>query len=267
MFGNEHPNKWTATKTLFSIFINSTDKETECILSWLSDDTKLGGVAAVLTVLQLTNTMRYGKSRQEKPIWGFCSRNFHKCKILYLKRKIPVHQCRQGRNLLFQICWKGCGGYDGCWAVCNKVLLSWIMQTVALGYIMSNVVSRSRKVITPLSTQCLWDLTFNNALGLHFKDIEKLERAQCRAAMKATGLEERLNKHLFILVKRSSGGIYWEPVKCTWSDKDDVIKLFTEDTEGTMAQNCPLEGSNWSFGKYSSSEEQRSTGRGYLQKR
>lgn len=51
---------------------------------------------------------------------------------------------------------------------------------------MSNVVSRSRQVITLLSTQCLWALTFNNALGLQFKDIEKLERTQCRAAVKSS---------------------------------------------------------------------------------
>lgn len=128
---------------------------------------------------------------------------------------------------------------------------------------MSNVVSRSRKAITPLSTQCLWALAFNNTLGLQFKDTEKLERTQCRAAGKPTGLEERLKEQcLFILVKRSSRGIYWEPVT-TRSDKDDGIKLFTDDTEGTMAQNCPLEGSNWSLRKYSSLEEQRSTGRDY----
>lgn len=47
MFGNEY--KWTAMKTLFGFFINSPDKETECTLSRFSDDTKLGGVAAVLT--------------------------------------------------------------------------------------------------------------------------------------------------------------------------------------------------------------------------
>lgn len=79
----------------------------------------------------------------------------------------------------------------------------------------------------------------------------------------SAGVEERLKEQcLFILVKRSSRGIYWEPVT-TRSDKDDGIKLFTDDTEGTMAQNCPLEGSNCSLGKCSSLEEQCSTGRGY----
>lgn len=128
---------------------------------------------------------------------------------------------------------------------------------------MSNVVSRSRKAITPLAIQCLWALPFYNALGLEFKDNGKLERTQCRAAGKATGLEEMLKEQcLFILVKRISRGIYWKPVT-TWSDKDDGIKLFTDYIEGTMAQNCHLKGSNWSLGKYSSLGEQCRTGRGY----
>lgn len=98
--------------------------------------------------------------------------------------------------------------------------------------------------------------------GLQFKDIRRLERAQCRAAVKPSGLEERLKEQcLFILVKRSSRKIYWEPVT-TWCDKDDGIKHFTNDIESIMAQNCPLEGSSWSLGKYSSLEEQCSTGRG-----
>lgn len=75
-------------------------------------------------------------------------------------------------------------------------------------------------------------------MGLQFKDNEKPERAQCRAAMKATGLEERLKEGAVLVYfdETSSRGIYWEPAT-TLSDKDDVIKLFTDDMKGTMAQN------------------------------
>lgn len=124
---------------------------------------------------------------------------------------------------------------------------------------MSNVVSRSRKAITPLSTQCLWALAFNNTLGLQFKDIQNWRGP-------SAGLLGSLQ--VWRRGWRSSAclswwrGAHWEPVT-TRSDKDDGIKLFTDDTEGTMAQNCPLEGSNWSLRKYSSLEEQRSTGRDY----
>jgi len=51
--------------------------------------------------LQFRSTIRHWKPRQKKPFWGFCSRNIHKCKILHLGRKNPIHQYRQGRNLLF----------------------------------------------------------------------------------------------------------------------------------------------------------------------
>ncbi|KAK4828543.1 hypothetical protein QYF61_027219 [Mycteria americana] len=72
--------------------------------------------------------------------------------------------------------------------------------------------------------------------------------------MMVTGPEDRLG---------SLGRICWEPAT-TWSYKDGVIKPFSavaDDIEGTMAQNCPLEGSNWSLEKCCSLEEQCSTGR------
>lgn len=42
--------------------------------------------------------------------------------------------------------------------------------------------------------------------------------------------------------------ICWEPA-ARWSNTDHVIKAFpagADDIEETMAQNCPLGGSNWS---------------------
>lgn len=106
----------------------------------------------------------------------------------------------------------------------------------------------------------------NNALGLQFKkDVEKLKRVQHRATMMVTGLEDRVRElGLFISAKGSLKGICWEPA--TTRNYKDVIKLFpglADDIEGSMAQNCPSGGSDWSLGKYSSLEEQCSTGRGY----
>lgn len=69
-----------------------------------------------LVELQFRNTTRHWKSKQKNPFWGFCFRNFNKCKILHLGRKKPNAPVQARKELaIFQACWKWSEGYSGCW--------------------------------------------------------------------------------------------------------------------------------------------------------
>uniref|UniRef100_K7F0L4 Reverse transcriptase domain-containing protein n=1 Tax=Pelodiscus sinensis TaxID=13735 RepID=K7F0L4_PELSI len=174
---------------LFNIFINGLDIGIESKLIKFADDTKLGGVATALVIIQndLDKLEKWSKVNRMKF-------NKDKCKVLHLGRNNQFHTYRMGSDCL--------GGStaerDLGVIVDHKLNMSQQCDAVAkkanmiLGCINRCVVSKTREVILLLYSalvrpQLEYCVQF---WAPHFKkDVEKLERVQRRATRMIKGLE------------------------------------------------------------------------------